>query len=439
METIKNVTQLFIVAKQTPTTGLEGDVISSYSALKDGEVAVCNSQNIVLDGASGGGSLAFGNKNAFKLIGRVGTKLVHSDLVEKGTITSWRVTSQSAEVQQVDYVGSNGVTGALDVLEDNLFTIRLYIQESTIQGFMQQKIKEGFYKSASSTSQYAIALGLHKSLVANYSREPEQDLAFERVNDGARTAVPTSADDFVFTKGSKYFTATDIDDATGTAALAVGDLLVIGTAVTSPVYRIETIDTVNDIGTLDMEFQGASQTIADTSLKVIVVAAIGNYGIKISGVNRGFTTGFRTSDPITFKTTIDFGDGAAATVTNSVAAYPGIGTAQQVANLEKELQADEYVYRSFVEAGVTDRKQVTDALIAAGELYDMCVLEYYGWVDSGLGTKVKSPKTIIIAGENSTNLSMSDANQGVVQTIDEIVQVWAEEGFAGSDQDANLT
>jgi hypothetical protein len=33
---------------------------------------------------------------------------------------------------------------------------------------------------------------------------------------------------------------------------------------------------------------------------------------------------------------------------------------------------------------------------------------------------------------------MSDANQGVVQTIDEIVQVWAEEGFT-SDQDANLT
>jgi hypothetical protein len=439
METIKNFTQLFIVEKQTPTVGLEGDVISAYGDLLDGEVAVCNYLNVVQDGASGGASLSFSGVNAFKLIGRVGTKLIHSPLIKKGTITSWRVTGQSAEVQQLDYIGSNGTTGSLDVITDNLYTIRLYIQESTIQGFMQQKIKEGFYKSASSTTQYAVALGLVNSLVANYSREPEEDLAFNRVNDGSRTAVPTGVDDVVFTKGSKYITATDVDDATATAALAVGDLLVVGTATTSPVYRIEAIDAVNDIITLDRAYTGATATIADTALKVILAAAIGNYGIKIQGVERGFATGLRTTDPITWKTTIDFGDGASTTVNETTAAYPGIGTAQQVANLEKELQADNHVYRSHVEGGVVDRAQVTPALIAAGELYDMCVLEYYDYIDSGLGVKVQSPGTIIIAGENSTNLSMSDANQGVVQTIDEIVQLWDEEGFSGTDQDGNLT
>ena len=438
METIKNVNQLFIVEKQTPTSALEGDIIADYGDLKDGEVAVCNHLNVVLDGASGGASLSFAGKNAFKLIGRVGTTLIHSDLVEKGTISSWKVTGQSAEVQQVDYVGSNGTAGSLGALTSTVHTIRLYIQESTIQGFMQQKIKEGFYKSASSTTQYAIALGLVNSLVANYSREPEQDLKFERVNDGTPTAVPTGADNFIFTKGSKYFTATDIDDNTGTAALVVGDLLVIGTAVTDSVYKITAIDAATDIGTLDRAYTGASTVLADTVLKVIVVAAEGNYGIKITGVDRGFAAGFRTSAPITFKTTIDFGDSSSTTVVPTTSAYPGIGTAQQVANLEQELQADGNVYRSFVEAGVVPRQQVTPALIASGELYDMCVLEFHSKTESGLGVDVKSPKTITIAGENSTNLSMSDANQGVVQTIDEIVQVWAEEGFS-SDQDANLT
>jgi len=438
METIKNVNQLFIVEKQTPTTALEGDTISVYSDLLDGEVAVCNHLNVVLDGADGGASLAFAGLNAFKLIGRVGTKLIHSDLVYKGTVKTWAVTSQSAEVQQVNYVGSNGVTGSLGAIVSNIHTIRLYVQESTIQGFMQQKIKEGFYKSAASTTQYAIALGLVNSLIANYSREPEQDLKFERVNDGTPTAVPTSADDFVFTKGSKYFTATDIDDSTGTAALVVGDLLVIGTAVTDSVYKITAIDAATDIGTLDRAYTGANATIADTALKVIVVAAEGNYGIKITGVDRGFQAGFRNPEPITWKTTIDFGDSSATTVVETTAAYPGIGTAQQVAKLEKELQADFNVYRSFVESGVVDNKQVTDALLAAGELYDMCVLEFGLVTESGLGAGVNSPKAITIAGENSTNLSMSDANQGVVQTIDEICQLWAEEGFTG-EQDGNLT
>jgi hypothetical protein len=438
METIKNVSQLMIVEKQTPTVGLEGDIIADYGDLLDGEVAVCNYLNTVLDGASGGASLAFAGMNAFKLIARVGNVLIHSDLIQKGTIKNWRVTGQSAEVQQVDYVGSNGTIGSLGAIVSNLHTIRLYVQESTIQGFMQQKIKEGFYKSAASTTQSAIALGLVNSLIANYSREPEQDLLFERVNAGSRTAVPTSADDFVFTKGSKYFSATDIDDATGTAALAVGDLLVIGTATTSPVYKITAIDAATDIGILDRAYEGASATIADTALKVILVAAEGSYGIKITGVDRGFTTGYRTSAPITWKTTIDFGDSSATTVIPTTTAYPGVGTAQQVANMEKEFQADNHVYRSFVEGGVVDRAQVTPALIAAGELYDMCILEFSDKTQSGLGVEVQSPKTLIIAGENSTNLSMSDANQGVVQTIDEIVQFWVEEAFT-SDQDANLT
>jgi hypothetical protein len=438
METIKNVSQLMIVEKQTPTVGLEGTVIDAYGDLLDGEVAVCNYLNTVLDGASGGASLAFAGMDAFKLIARVGTKLVHSDLIQKGTIKNWRVTSQSAEVQQVDYVGSNGTTGSLGAIVSNLHTIRLYIQESTIQGFMQQKIKEGFYKSAASTTQSAIALGLVNSLIANYSREPEQDLKFERVNAGSRTAVPTSADDFVFTNGSKYFTATDIDDATGTAALAVGDLLVIGTATTSPVYKITAIDTATDIGTLDRAFVGATQTLADTAIKVILVAAEGSYGIKITGVDRGFVTGYRTTAPIIFETTIDFGDSSSTAVNPTTAAYPGIGTAQQVANMEKEFQADNHVYRSFVEGGVVDRAQVTPTLLAAGELYDMCVLEFSNKTQSGLGVEIQSPKTLIIAGENSTNLSMSDANQGVVQTIDEIVQFWGEDAFT-SDQDANLT
>jgi hypothetical protein len=443
METIKNVSQLFIVEKQAPTADLEGNVISVYTDLKDGEVAVCNHKNIVLDGVSGGASLAFAGINAFKLIGRVGTKLIHSDLVYKGTIKTWSVTSQSAEVQQVDYVGSNGTTGSLDEIASNIYTVRLYIQGSTTTDFMQQKVKEGFYKSNTAAASYteeAVATGLYDSLIANFSREPEQEIAFGRVLSGARVVPGTGTVVFTWTKGSTTVSVTDVDDATGQTALVVGEWIGPALAVTTPLYKIVSIDTVANTLVIDRAFAETSTTsLDDATSRVKVAAALaGNYGVKLTGVDRQFKAGYFKSAVVQWKTTIDFGDNQATTVINSVAAYPGIGTAQQVASLEKELQADNYVYRSFVEGGVTDSKQVTDALIAAGELYDMCILEFGLVTESGLGAGVNAPKSIQIAGENSTNLSMSDAHQGVVQTIDEIVQVWGEEGFT-SDQDANLT
>lgn len=428
METIKNSTQLFIGLADTNTAGIEGDVISDYADLTDGEIAICDHKNVVLTASNNLVAADFPSQE-FKFIARSGTQLIHSPLIGKGDLVSYGLAVQAAEVQQVDYVGSNGTTGSLGAIVSNLHTIRLYIREWTIQGFMQQKIKEGFYKSAASTTQYAIALGLVNSLVANYSREPEQDLLFERVNDGSRTAVPTSADNFTFTKGSKYFTATDIDDATGTAALVVGDLIVIGTAVTSPVYKITAIDAATNIGTLDRAFVGATTTLADTALKVIVVAQEGNYGIKITGVDRGFQTGFRNPEPISWKTTIDFGDSSSTTVNETTAAYPGVGTPQQLAKLELELQADENVYRSFAEAGVTPRSQMAAAL-AAGTKSDVIRIDYTKEIETGLGVVVKSPATILLASvKESANTLFEDADSGLVVALDKIIVTnWAHPG-----------
>jgi len=430
MKTIKNSTQLFVGLADTNTAGVEGNVISDYGDMTDGEIVITDHKNLVLT-VSGNLVAADFPSQEFKFIARSGTQLVHSPLIGKEDIVSYTLGVQSAEVQQVNYVGSNGATGSLGAIVSNLHTIRLYIQEWTIGGFMQQKIKEGFYKSAASTSQSAIALGLVNSLVANYSREPEQDLLFERVNDGTPTAVPTSADNFTFTKGSKYFTATDIDDATGTAALVVGDLLVLGTAVTDSVYKITAIDTATDIGTLDRAYVGTTQVLADTAMKVIVVAAEGNYGIKITGVDRGFVAGYRNAEPIAFKTTLDFGDSSATTVVETTAAYPGIGTAQQLAKLEKELQADENVYRLFVEGGVVDRAQMSAAVLA-GTLSDVITINYTKEIETGLGAIVKSPATIMLASvKESANTLFEDADSGLVVGLDKlIVTNWAHPGAA---------
>lgn len=511
METIKNVTQLFVVKKQTPTADLEGNVISTYTDLKDGEAAVCDYKNTVIDAASTSGY------NRFKIIARVGNDLIQSDMVHKGTVRSYSVTGQSNEAKQVDYVGYNGSSGSLGTLASTIHTIRLYVDDPTISGFMQQKVKEGFYKSAASTSQAAIAAGLVESLIKNYSREPEQDLLFERVCSGTKVALGTSVNTVTLTKGSKYFTATDIDDATGAGtALAVGDYLAIPTgsqrkvtlagssgtatvsilglsltasfdtdaagtaaafvtshydtlaavgvtvanpsggiltfttrdgsaipsfavanatgdlagtlgtvaASTTGVYKISALNTTTNVGTLDIEYQGESIVYDDLELMQVEAASLGDFGIKISGKEREFLVGKFASRPITFTTVVDFGDSSSTEATKSVAASSGQGTWKKLQTLEKELQADEYVYRMFVEGAPEDRMQ-----IEKHKLYDVMSIEYDGEIQSGLGTTVKSPKSILVAFEGTTNLSASDDNQGIVDCLDALlVTSWVEAG-----------
>jgi hypothetical protein len=423
VEKTKNVTQLFVVKNQSPTAGLEADLIADYTNLQDGEVCITDAKNVVLDATGIPAAL-----NAFKLIGRSGTSLYESNLVELGKVKTYLLNKQLAEVQQVDYVGSNGTTGALDTIASNIYTIRLYVQGSTIADFMQQKIKEGFYKSntaAASYTQEAVATGLYDSLVANFSREPEEEIRFGRINSGARTNLGTATTSLTFTKGSTTVTCQgDVDDATGGTALLVGEWIGAAVAVTTPLYKIVSIDTTANTLVIDRPFNDASAVVLDDAVGRIIAATAlaANYGVKLSGIDRGFVLGKFKSSVVTWKTTIDFGDNQTTTVVESVKAYPGIGTYQQLASLEKELQADEYVFRSFVEGAPTDRAQVT------GALYDVIVLEIKGDEVSGLGVNVESPKTIQIALEANTATG-DDANTGIVTVLNAIlVASWAVPG-----------
>ena len=424
METIKNVTQLFVGLADTNTAAIEGDTISAYGDMTDGEIVITDQNNVVLTASDNLVAADFPTQE-FKFIGRSGTTLIHSDLISKANIISYDLAVQSAEVQQVDYVGYNGSAGSLGAIVSNLHTIRLYVQESTIQGFMQQKIKEGFYKSASTTTQQAIALGLCKSLVANYSREPEQDLKFERINAGAQANAMASATASVV-NGSKYVTLSEDESLTCPAA----SLIRFGTsgAGVAPVYVVESISASGLIITLDMEYQGATETIAHTAVETVTE---GNWGIKITGVDRAFKAGFTGTAPITWTTNIDFGDSSATTVTKSTAAYPGIGTPQQLARLEKELQADGNVYRSFVEGGVVDRSQMS-AAVTAGTLSDVITITYAKEIETGLGSVVKSPATILLASvKASANTLFEDADSGLVVALDKIIVTnWATPGAA---------
>jgi hypothetical protein len=301
---------------------------------------------------------------------------------------------QLAEVQQLDFVGSNGTTGSLDEIASNLYTIRFYIKGSTITDFMQQKIKEAFYKSntsAASYSQETVATGLYDSLVANFSREPEQEIAFGRVNSGARTNLGTATTSLTFTEGSTTVTcAGDIDDATGGTVLTVGEIIAVDTTVSTAVYHIVSIDTVGNTLEIDRVYAGATATVLDDAVGRVIIATheAADWGIRLQGVDRQFRVGYFKSAVVSWKTTIDFGDNQTTTVNETTAPFEGTGTLQQLASLEKELQADV----------------------------------------SGPGVDIQSPKTLMIALEANTAQG-DDANTGIVTVLNALlVTAWGVPG-----------
>jgi len=404
METIKNVTQL-LVAKNISKTATANLVIETYDQIADGEVCVVDprTNKQVTSAGYTDGFPACG----FKLIQRSGTKLIHSDIIKPGTIRSMTISlpANNAAAEQIDYVGFNGTSGALDVINNNLYTIRLYILDSTIMGFMQQKVKEGFYKSNSAATESDIAAGLVNSLIANYKREPVQNILFERVS--SATTVASSGGVWSVTKNSKFV---KVVESAGSAAdagkydsdgsiLTVGDFIRFGHATTKtyPIYRIVSISgagTATCTIELDAPYQGTSNvSLAATSVGCMASATglAGDFGIKISGVSSAYDGKF-FGMPVTFKTTVNFSDEQTTTVTNAQTASVGTGNYDVLARLEKELQADEYVYRVFLEGAPVDR---TDVI--SGTTYDVVTIEYDHIEVSSLGVEVRSPKTLVIA------------------------------------------
>jgi hypothetical protein len=419
MDTIRNVTQLLIGADVALTALTDLDPITSPAQLADGEIVITDQFNRYLDGSSAA------TNGLIKFAQRSGNELVWSDVINIGTLKQYAITPAAAETQQVDYVGYNGVSGALDEIASNIYTVRLYYQESLIAGFMQQKIKEGFYKSnatAASYTQRAVAKGLQESLIKNFSREAEKDIAFERINSGAADAA---LGNLTLTQGSKYFVSA-IDD---TANISAGDVVRLGGtgAGTAPCYVVVGHDGgagAARVYELDVPWQGA--TVAALAAAETVTEA--DWGLQLQGVDRLFSLGKFASRVAHWKTTIDFGDAAVATVT-STGAYEGVGTGQQISTLEKELQADNYVYRGFSRGADAPRE---DAVQTNTADYDVQVLEYEHVLEAAQGTPTKSPKTLQIAWKTAGNAVAAD-----VVAVQELL--FTAGGFAYVSQAANLT
>lgn len=291
---------------------------NSANYIADGEVVIVSSAGTVLDSTT---VLA---EDKIRIVQRSGDQVFYSPTIKGSDIASYKGSAYATDVEQLSYLGWNGTSGAIDEITSNDYLVRIVRQDTQATYLNKEMLKFGAYRSLATTSQEAIAKGLVESLIANFSREPEQEIKFERVCSGTQ-ATDGTATSITVTNGS---TAATLN--AGATTVAVGDYLVIGAGATDAVYEITAL--VGTAVTLDVPYQGTSA--AGVSIDYITAANVtaGDMGIKMTGVARKFKRGVFKFSKVRFVVTLDnFGT---TVVTNDTEANEGNGTWERSQELE---------------------------------------------------------------------------------------------------------
>jgi len=422
-----NIEEVFVAKATDETADREGN---DYGFLANSEIAVFTEGGKIADTTTGVASKTF--KIGYKT---ADGELIMSDIIDPKTVKNYKGKKSVATAEQVTYIGYNGTSGDIVAANSTSYIISLWFNNDTLNGSMDRLVKYGAYKSDSSAISKEIAAGLALSLYNNLKNELEYRVKVERVSNGTLLALGTSVDNVTFTKGSQYFTATDIDDATVNAALAVGDVIVIGSATTSPRYIITEIDTVTNIGKLDVPFAGDTVTVADTGLRKIAAAGVDalTWGLKLTGVAKTWSLGLYPFNKVKFD--IELENFGTTGITYTTAASVGIGAYETVAEAEWFAQGNEGGMSRYRVRGDSPAQYIARKEATSGKYYSTLSFTHYHSMQSEIGPLNNSPKQVVIFMEapsvtNAVNAtSITDAGTGLKVVLDAIM-VAAETGTA---------
>lgn len=394
MRSLNNVDQLFIL-KDVARATVSG-VIDSYGDLTDGEGVWLTQGGTVADNGTSGEDVA-GNK-ILRFCLRSGTNLLVSDDIDVTTITSYDVTKYSAAVQQVDYFGYNGTSGEIDVINDNVYQLRIYFHGETGMDFAHQRVKYGTYESDSAAIQSEIALGLTANLEYNFKNEkPDSLVSVKAICSAAGTALSNDAGDLIVgKKGSFYLAIGEESGDNDMAVLAAGDFVRLGTTTSSNVYQIVSgATTAADGGTVKLDRPLSADVSLTGATTHYITAAQGlaaDWGVLITGVAKKFTAGKNEPSVLRFSTSIK--DCGTTVFGNLTAPSDGTGTTNQVYALEWELQGLEGAEFRTMPYGPGRTSRVDTV---AAETYDIATITYNHKMVTPLGDTVLSPKRITFA------------------------------------------
>lgn len=367
---------------------------------------------------------------------------IYSDPIVRKNVTEYKIKSYTAAVEQTSYIGYNGTSGSIEVINNNQYMGRILMQGEQNTFGNRDMYKTFEYMSDSSAAQSEIAAGIAKSLYNNFKKHPDQYATFAAVCSDAGSAVGAAADTVVGSKGSIYVTITDTGSNNTCNAIAVGDFFRAGTAVTDPVYKVvasTATSTAGGVLTLDMPLQAAVNLVGNTAEFITAaLAASANFGVKIVGYPKTYSAGKFRYYKNRFK--IQLTDFGTTDITYTTGASEGSGTTEQIQDLEWLVQ-DGNMYRVSVPP-FTQRADAVNYL-STGAGWSQMIIKHYEQSNGGIGATERSLKELIVAfaasaaGAGNVGTQATDNTNGVVDVIDEWLAVGTNApGFAT--QEANI-
>jgi len=381
-----------------------GSAINTYTQLYDGELAVVNPHNIVLN-ASTVLTDDLVAVHGLKVIGRQGTKLLSSDLIKQNNIVSFKSETGSVAAEQITYIGYNTTTNSIDVNNSALYVTRLTLKERDITGFGQTLILNAPYKSDATATQPEVACGIALALSNLLRRQATPPIKAELICDRASTVANGFDNTGTVVNGSKVFSLlVSVNYAAGTPAVA-GDFVRFaattsstGTTVTDGIYKIVSISGLNV--TVDRPIEAPSGSYTDTENEALVIpvasAAVAKFGIKLTGIARTFSLPKFRYSKVEFEVGLDSDSSYEDTVvTYTTPMSLGAGTYQQIAQLEWDLLGNEgNEYRGDF-LYTAQRAQANSA-----KTYSTASLGYFADPQSeAIGGQVRRQKQLVLAFE----------------------------------------
>ena len=189
MFTQNDIARVYVSGNESYTSA------STIAGMSVGEIMVQKIDGTKL--ASGGNITTI-----FRLVTMYSDGALTSDWIDPTGLT-YHTASYDAPEEQLSFIGYNGTTGDMDALASTDYVARLYIQDNLKEFGNKQMVKFGAYKSASTTTDDVVALGVKQSLIANFKRENPKLIKIEEVASGTIAVLTGSSTIYKLTKGSK--------------------------------------------------------------------------------------------------------------------------------------------------------------------------------------------------------------------------------------------
>lgn len=304
---VKDVTYVVVGGTATKTTG-------NIDSLNSGEIGLFTPSGTRLTEANAATATEF-------IIVRDNGTLpdFRSGIIKKANLVSAKCKAKAyvAEQEQIEVIGYNGTSGSIDLINDNMYHLRVNLRELVTSNHGGVYVKHGFYKSDLNATQQEVAAGLAFSLINDLLKDPDRVILVQRLSDISTSAL---VETYSPVKGQRWVAAST------TPAVAVGDVWTCGAS--NGLYIVTAVS--GSAIKLDTPWQEASATAA--SAVSATPAGTEAWGIKLTGVSLPFTTGKIHNAKSSWDLTLQ-GCGTTTFTQTQFAAY-GVGTEREVKELE---------------------------------------------------------------------------------------------------------